>query len=74
MKNLGKTIDQLIQMEPGLEGKLLQIKNKWKRFPERALAYWKELLNYLNTVPSILSLIGFALATASGAGGSPLSH
>ena len=26
------------------------------------------------TVPSILSLIGFALATASGAGGSPLSH
>jgi hypothetical protein len=53
MKNLGRAIDQLIKIEPSLEGKLLQIKNKWKRFPSKTMAYWKELLDYLNSDPEI---------------------
>jgi hypothetical protein len=55
MKNLGRTIDQLIKIEPGLEEKLSQIKNKWKRFPAKTLAYWKELIEYLNSDPSLLT-------------------
>jgi hypothetical protein len=54
VKNLGRTIDQLIKIEPSIEEKLLHIKNKWKRSPARTLAYWKELIDYLNSDPSLL--------------------
>jgi hypothetical protein len=53
MKNLGRTIDQLIKIEPSLESKLLQIKNKWRRFPGKTMAYWKELIDYLNSEPVV---------------------
>jgi len=49
MKNIGKTIDKLITLEPGFEKDLTKIKNKWARYPKRHTAYWKELLNYLNS-------------------------
>ena len=55
MKNLGRVIDQLIKIEPSLEEKLSQIKNKWKRFPTKAMVYWKELIEYLNSDPSLLA-------------------
>jgi len=54
MKNLGKTIDQILKVDPSLEGKLTPIKNKWKKFPSRTMNYWKEFLDYLNS-PSLLS-------------------
>lgn len=49
MKNLGKAIDQLIQMDPNLEKKLGRIKKKWKRFPSKKDDYWRELVDYLNS-------------------------
>jgi len=49
MKSLGKTIDRLIKIDPGLEKDLIRIKNKWMRNPSRTTYYWKELLTYLNT-------------------------
>ena len=55
MKNLGRTIDQLIKIEPVIGEKLLRIKDKWKRYPKRADYYWQELLNFLNTEPSIIN-------------------
>jgi len=53
LKNLGRTIDQLIKIEPSLEEKLSQIKDKWKRSPAKAMAYWKELVEYLNSEPIV---------------------
>jgi hypothetical protein len=55
MKNLGKTIDKLLKVDPTLEEKLLPIKAKWKKYPGRSINYWKELITYLNTDPSILN-------------------
>lgn len=49
MKNLGKTIDKLIKMDPNLEKKLTRIKTKWERHPSKTEDCWKELLNYLNS-------------------------
>lgn len=51
MKNLGKTIDRILKIDPDLEGKLIPIKNKWKRYPSKSLNYWKELLTFLNSNP-----------------------
>lgn len=49
MKNLGKTIDKLIQIDQNLEKKLKSIKSKWERYPKKTMDYWKELLDYLNS-------------------------
>lgn len=49
MKNLGKTIDQLILIDKNLEKALKSIKNKWKRYPKRTENYWTELLKLLNS-------------------------
>ena len=49
MKNLGKTIDKLIQIDNDLEKSLKPIKTKWKRFPKREEYYWTELLTFLNS-------------------------
>ena len=49
MKNLGKTIEQLIKVDPNLEKELMSIKNKWKRYPNKTNDYWKELLDFLNS-------------------------
>ena len=51
MKDLGRTIDRLIKADPQLEGNLLPIKNKWKRYPARTTAYWQELLDFINSEP-----------------------
>lgn len=48
MKNLGRTIDRIIKIEPSLEEKLLSIKSRWKKYPSRYMNYWKELIDYLN--------------------------
>jgi hypothetical protein len=49
VKNLGKTIDRIIKVDPALEQKLSSIKNKWRRTPSKTLDYWKELLDFLNS-------------------------
>lgn len=49
MKNLGKAIDLLIQIDPNFEEKLKPIKNKWRRWPSNTTKYWAELLEFLNT-------------------------
>jgi len=49
IKNLGKTIDRLLKVDPNLEGKLKPIKNKSKRWPKKNKDYWEELLNFLNS-------------------------
>jgi len=49
MKNLGRTIDRLIKIEPSFEDGLSQIKNKWKKYPSRAQNYWEELITFLNS-------------------------
>jgi hypothetical protein len=53
MKNLGKTIDRIIKVEPALGEKLTPIKNKWKRYPSKAPTYWEELIKLLNTDSSL---------------------
>jgi len=55
MKNLDKTIDRILKVDPTLEEKLVPIKNKLKKFPGRRLSYWKELLALLNSDPSIVN-------------------
>jgi hypothetical protein len=49
MKNLGVAIDRLIKIDPNFEQPLLSIKSRWKRYPSKAMACWKELLDFLNT-------------------------
>jgi hypothetical protein len=49
VKNLGKTIDSLIRIDPDFEEKLKPIKNKWRRWPYKTMEYWAELLEILNT-------------------------
>lgn len=51
MKNLGKTIDRILKIDPDLEGKLVPIRNKWERYPAKTKNYWKELLDFLNSDP-----------------------
>ena len=48
MKNLGKAIDLLIQIDSDFEKKLKLIKNKWRRWPNNSTKYWTELLEFLN--------------------------
>lgn len=49
MKDLGKTIDRIVSIDPGIKERLNQIKNKLKRYPHREEHYWKETLNVLNS-------------------------
>lgn len=49
MKNLGKTIDKIIKIEPSLEARLTSIKVKWERYPQKNIYYWKQFLDILNT-------------------------
>lgn len=49
LKNLGKTIDRILKIDPTLEEKLIAIKNKWRRYPSKTMDYWQELLTYLNS-------------------------
>jgi len=49
MKSLGRTIDQILKIEPMLEEALVPIKNRWKRYPSKTMTYWKELLDCLNS-------------------------
>jgi hypothetical protein len=53
MKNLDKTIERILKVDPTLEEKLIPIKNKFKKFPDRHMSYWKELITLLNNDPSI---------------------
>jgi hypothetical protein len=53
MKNLGKTIDRLLEVDPTLEEKLIPLKNKWMKYPGRSMTYWKELITFLNTDPML---------------------
>jgi hypothetical protein len=55
MKNLGKTIDRLLKVDPALEDKLIPIKNKWKKYPGKSMSYWKELIDFLNTDPDMVN-------------------
>jgi hypothetical protein len=48
MRNLSKTVDRILKVEPALESQLLPIKSKWER-SNRSI-YWKQLLKILNTV------------------------
>jgi len=48
MRNLSKTIDRILKIEPNLEGMLIPIKEKWDRGPRRKI-YWKQLFNILNS-------------------------
>lgn len=49
MKNLGKTIDQLIKIDPELSPTLTSIKNRWRRTPQKVDKFWDTLLDFLNT-------------------------
>jgi len=51
MKNLGRTIDRIIKIDPALEDKLSPIRNKWRKAPSKAMDYWKELIDFLNSDP-----------------------
>jgi hypothetical protein len=48
MKNLGRTIDQILKIEPSLEAHLSPIKTKWERYPKKVTAYWEQVLKILN--------------------------
>ena len=53
MKNLSKTVDRILKIEPALEVQLLPIKMKWEK-THRNEYYWKQLLSILNTeIPPI---------------------
>jgi len=52
MKNLGKTIDRIVKVDPNLQDPLSTIKNKWKRdirSEAKTASHWKELVNFLNS-------------------------
>lgn len=49
MKNLAKTIDRILKIEPELGNQLLPIRKKFSRFPSKERAYWEELLGILNS-------------------------
>ena len=50
MKNLGRTIDRLIKVDPRFEEVLSQLKTKWKKYPAKEMNYWKEMFEYLNSL------------------------
>lgn len=47
MKNLAKTIDRILKIEPALEGQLSPIKLKWEK--THRTSYWGKLLSVLNS-------------------------
>ena len=47
MRNLSKTIDRILKIEPTLEGHLVPVKDKWEK-THRNSFYWKQLLKILN--------------------------
>ena len=47
MRNLSKTVDRILRIEPTLEAYLLPIKSKWDKGPKRT-SYWKQLFKVLN--------------------------
>jgi len=49
MKDLGRTIDRILKVDPALGEFLIPIKNKWRKFPARTMNYWKELTDVLNS-------------------------
>ena len=49
MKNLARTIDRILKVEPALESQLSPLKDKFVRHPSRAMNYWKQLINFLNS-------------------------
>jgi len=53
MKSLGRTIDQILKVDPNLDASLTPIKNKAKKYPSRTTSYWKELLDVLNSDPML---------------------
>ena len=53
MKNLGLTIDRIIQVDPALKPTLTSIKLKWKKSPSKVMNFWQELIDFLNT-PDLL--------------------
>lgn len=54
-KNLSRTIDRLIEVEPSLEKKLVPLKKKFNRWPSKKQDYWNELLNIMNNDKNILT-------------------
>lgn len=48
MKNLSKTVDRILKIEPSLEALLIPIKIKWDKGP-RKMIYWKQLFKILNS-------------------------
>ena len=50
MKNLGRTIDRLIKVDPRFEEVLSQLKMKWKKYPAKEMNYWEEMFEYLNSL------------------------
>lgn len=53
MKNLARTIDRILKVEPTLEPQLSPLKDKFTRFPSRAMNYWKQLIDFLNSKPML---------------------
>lgn len=48
MKNLGRTVDRILKVEPDLEPRLIPIKNRWEKGSGKATYYWKQLISVLN--------------------------
>lgn len=51
MKNLARTIDRILKVEPDLKSDLMPIRHKFSRWPKHEMSYWKELLGVLNSEP-----------------------
>ena len=51
MKNLGRTIDRILKVDPTLQDSLSPIKKNWKKYPSKTMEYWQELLGFLNSKP-----------------------
>jgi len=49
MRNLGKTIDKILAVDPCLGPHLTPIKNKWEKYPKKEFLYWKQIISILNT-------------------------
>lgn len=49
MKDLGKTIDRILKIEPDLDTQLNPIKKRFHRYPHKAMDYWKQLIDILNS-------------------------
>ena len=48
MKNISKTIEKILAVEPSLEKQLNPIKSKSKKYPGKRDYYWTQLLKILN--------------------------